>query len=88
MPDSTPRYIGKALAAHAAERLGARSVVLLTQDENGVVTLYSHGATTHAEINGMLSVGIHINLSDHDAQVLGGAAGQEAMRTAQSILNS
>jgi hypothetical protein len=88
MPDSTPHYIGKALAANAVERLGARSAVLLTQDENGVVTLYSHGATTHAEINGVLSVGIHINLSDHDAQVLGGAAGQEAMQTAQSILNS
>ena len=84
MPDST-LYIGKALAAHAVERLGARSAVLLTQDENGVVTLYSSGGMTHAEINGVLSVGIHINLSDHDAQVLDGAAGQDARRIAESI---
>lgn len=39
----------------------------------------------HAKANELLSVGIHINLSHHDAMVRDGAAGEVAQRRAIEI---
>jgi len=85
MPNSTSLHAGTSLTANACEVLDAPRAILLTQDENGVITLYSHGFESHAHINSVLSVGIHANLSDHDRFVALGAAGEEAARISLTL---
>lgn len=85
MPNSTSLHAGTQLTSDACEALDTPRALLLTQDANGVITLYSHGFASHAHINSVLSVGIHANLSDHDRYVELGAAGEDAARVALSI---
>ena len=85
MPNSTSLHAGTRLIEQACESLDTPRALLLTQDENGVITLYSHGFESHAHINSVLSVGIHANLSDHDRFVALGAAGEDAARIALSL---
>lgn len=85
MPNHTSLHVGTRLTSEACEELNVERALLLTQDANGVITLYSHGFESHAHINSVLSVGIHANLSDHDRFVELGAAGEDAARIALSI---
>lgn len=85
MPNSKTLHVGTGLTADACEKLDAPRALLLTQDANGVITLYSHGFKSHAHINSVLSVGIHANLTDHDRFVELGAAGEDAARIALSL---
>lgn len=85
MPTSKTLHAGTGLTEDACEELDTPRAILLTQDESGVITLYSHGFASHAHINSVLSVGIHANLSDHDRFVELGAAGAAAARIALTI---
>jgi hypothetical protein len=94
MPNTMQKNLENTAARFAkvtADALAAQRVAILAQDENGVVTLLSHGFdgdAAHAQLNGLLSVGIHINLTDHDQHVLAGLAGSEAQNTAQKLRES
>lgn len=85
MPIEKALALGTTIAQDAAKRLDAPRVLILTQESDGSTVLYTHGFLSHAQINNVLSVGIHANLSDHDRFVLAGAAGEEAQEVARHI---
>ena len=60
------------------------AVLILCRCDDGSIVLVGSGANHH-KANEMLSVGIHINLSQHDKLVIAGDAGQDAQQTAQEI---
>lgn len=73
-----------AIPAKICQESGAAACIVLVADERGVTTLAMHGAN-HAQANDMLSLGIHMNLSQHDELILAGAAGEEAQKIAASL---
>ena len=72
-------------ARHLAWQLNAESAIVIVKDREGRIGLVTHGFETHAAINEQLAVGIHMNLSQHDQQVLAGAAGPRARQLAEAI---
>ena len=60
--------------AHALKK---PDVLVITRDEDGVITVSSNG-TNHATANEMLSVSIYSNLDQHYQQIREGTAGAEA----------
>lgn len=80
--------VASQFAKVTADALKVPFLAMLLQDDEGVVTLISHGFDSHAHLNSVLSVGIHANLTEHDKLVRSGAAGAEAQATAQNIVTS
>lgn len=72
-------------ARHLAWQMNAESVVVIVKDREGRIGLVTHGFETHAAINELLAIGIHLNLGEHDRQVAAGAAGEEARQRAEAI---
>ena len=73
--------------ANEVERtLDVSGVVILVHNKNRTMSFVaSNGIGSHAEANSLLCLGIHLNLSQHDAMVLQGAAGAEAQTLAESL---
>lgn len=65
------------IAPFAAKRLAVPGVIVLVSNEDGTIGMTAHGIN-HARANEMLSVGIHLNLSQHYDLVRQGAAGKDA----------
>jgi hypothetical protein len=65
------------IAPFAAKKLAVPGVIVLVSNEDGTIGLTAHGIN-HARANEMLSVGIHLNLSQHYDLVRKGVAGQDA----------
>jgi hypothetical protein len=66
----------------------ARSVAVVITSKDGPVALFRSGFERHRDVNDALVLGLHINMNDHDAQVLAGAAGAEAQAVAASLNQS
>jgi hypothetical protein len=84
MSDQAVIQLPAATAAEICEKTGAKGCIVLVSDENGVTSLAAHGLS-HFEANQMLSLGIHMNLCQHDELVLAGAAGEEAQARANQL---
>lgn len=80
-----PREIFDNSARSLAWALASKGAIVLVKDQDGRVGLVTHGFDTHAEVNELLTVGIHLNLTQHDQQVAQGAAGNEAQQRAATI---
>lgn len=63
------------------------SVIVITRDAEGVVSMSSNGVR-HAIANEMLSVGIYSNLDQHYQQIREGMAGAEAKEKQAEIDHS
>jgi hypothetical protein len=63
----------------------AQAALVLLKLPNGTVSMITAGFESHADANNVLSLGIHMNLKQHDEFVLAGAAGEEAQVIAQEI---
>jgi hypothetical protein len=72
------------IAAAVAHRMGAVGAVIVTDNGDGTIGFYAHGID-HSKANELLSVGIHINLTQHDAKVREGQAGAEAREMQEKI---
>ncbi|MDB5966475.1 MAG: hypothetical protein JWQ72_2975 [Polaromonas sp.] len=68
MPDQTPASILETLPADICERTGALAAIVLLRNRDGTIGFAGVGCS-HDSANEMLSVGIHINLSQHDVKV-------------------
>jgi len=67
-----------------AEALQAKGCIVIIHNDDGTIGMTSTGVN-HYKANELLSVGIHINLSQHDDAVRQGAAGEAAKATQLSI---
>lgn len=76
MPESIDLHLGNA-APFLVKQLCVPGVVVLTSNADGTIGMCAHGVN-HMQINDLLSVGIHINLSQHDEAVARGEAGKLA----------
>ena len=65
------------IAPFTAKKLAVPGVIVLISNEDGTIGMTGHGIN-HARANEMLSVGIHLNLSQHYELIRQGAAGQDA----------
>lgn len=72
------------IAARIREDQQVEAVIVLLQHPNGSLSMATDGCN-HATANSMLSLGIHLNLKQHDELVLAGAAGPAAQALAQEI---
>lgn len=73
--------------AFLAFALKQPSVIIITRDAEGVVSMSSNGVQ-HAVANEMLSVGIYSNLDQHYQQIREGVAGAEAKEKQAEIDHS
>lgn len=69
-----------------AKRLAVPGVLILVLNDDGTVGLNGHGVN-HAKANEMLSLGIHMNLTQHDDFVRKGHAGKEAAEHIRELDN-
>lgn len=69
-------HLGNA-AQFIAHRMRVEGAVIVTLNENGSFGFTGYGVT-HAKANEMLSVGIHINLTQMEEAIRAGKAGDEA----------
>ena len=76
-------HIGN-LAVAVAHRMRVKGVVIIAQNQDDTISFCGHGLT-HAKANELLSVGIHINLTQHDDHVRKGTAGAEAREMQEEI---
>ncbi|MBO4120276.1 hypothetical protein J5T34_05920 [Cupriavidus gilardii] len=72
------------VAPAICQALKAPGCVVLMLNDNGTIGMAAHGVN-HAKANELLSVGIHINLSQHDDLVAKGLAGPEAQAIEQGL---
>jgi len=72
------------IAQFVCDNLGIPGCVVLISCADGSIGLMAHGVN-HAKANELLSVGIHINLTQHDQLVRAGAAGEAAQRQAEIL---
>lgn len=72
------------IAPAVCHKLGVPGCLVIVMHEDGTVGMSGHGIN-HAKANELLSVGIHLNLSQHDDMVRAGMAGQEAREIQQAI---
>jgi len=84
MPDVSDHLTLATAPAAICSQLGVPGCILLTANLDGSIGYSGHGLN-HLKANELLSVGIHINLSQHDQMVATGAAGDEARDLALSI---
>lgn len=64
--------------------LKVKGSIVLTLNEDDTIGFTSSGLT-HAKANELLSVGIHINLGQHDDAVRAGAAGKVAQGVQRAL---
>lgn len=83
-PQKQPEQILNSIAVNIRKATQQRAVIVLIQHDNKSVSMLSDGCN-HWDANHMLSLGIHINLNQHDEKVLAGEAGPEAQAIAQEI---
>ena len=93
MPDQEPElpkdilpndlHIGN-LAVAVAHKMRVKGVVIIAQNQDDTISFCGHGLT-HAKANELLSVGIHINLTQHDDHVRKGTAGAEAREMQEKV---
>lgn len=72
------------VAPHVADALNVQGCIVIVSYEDGSIGMTSHGVN-HYKANELLSVGIHINLGQHDEAVRKGDAGKEAQGIQRSI---
>lgn len=72
------------LAETIRKDLNEQAAIVIIQHHNGSLSMVVDGCN-HAQANSMLSLGIHLNLKQHDELVLAGAAGKEAQDLAKEI---
>lgn len=65
------------------EQIGVPGCIVLVANVDGSIGFSAHGLN-NIKANELLSVGIHINLSQHDLMVRAGAAGEDAQRVQAS----
>lgn len=69
MPDTTPIASAlEALPKEICEKTGALGAIVLLRNRDGTIGFAGTGCS-HDSANEMLSVGIHINLTQHDVKV-------------------
>lgn len=76
-------HIGNAAIA-VAHKMKVKGCVIVTDNGDGTISFCGHGLN-HAKTNELLSVAIHINLTQHDKMVAQGAAGSAAQAIEQAI---
>jgi len=86
IPSGIPDLHFGNIAAFATKRLAVAGVIVLVSNEDGTIGMTGHGVN-HARANEMLSVGIHLNLSQHYDLVRQGAAGAEAAEHIRDLDN-
>lgn len=84
MPDFPDQLEFSSVAQLVCERLGIPGCMIVTNHPDGSIGYAGHGVN-HAKANELLSVGIHINLTQHDDLVRQGAAGEQARQKAEEI---
>lgn len=72
------------VSARVAELLDIPGCLILESNADGTIGMTAHGIN-HARANEMLSVGIHMNLSQHYAAIRDGAAGPGAKELQREI---
>jgi hypothetical protein len=65
--------------------IGAQAAALVIVTKDGPVSLFRAGFERHRDVNDALVLGLHINMNDHDSQVLAGSAGADAQALAESL---
>lgn len=78
-------HIGN-MAVAVTHRLRAQGSIVILWNHDGTISFCGHGLT-HAKANELLSVGIHINLSQQEKAVRAGVGGDEA-REAQAMVDA
>lgn len=68
MPDTTPASELEALPKEICTRTNALAAIVLIRNRDGTIGFSGVGCS-HDSANEMLSVGIHINLLQHDVKV-------------------
>lgn|SRR5574340_1799266 len=72
------------VAPAICHKLKVPGCMVLLMGTDGTISMAGYGMN-HAKANELLSVGIHLNLMQHDELVLAGAAGTAAQNIAQKI---
>lgn len=72
------------IASQVCTNLQVPGCIVLTLNENGSIGMSAHGVN-HYKANELLSLGIHINLGQHDDAVRAGAAGEGAQRIQRDL---
>lgn len=76
-------HIGN-VAPLVSKKLSVPGCIVILSNADGTIGMTADGVN-HFRANEMLSVGIHINLSQHDDLVRAGAAGSEAQERQQDL---
>jgi|GEM_PF-2495560 len=76
-------HIGN-MAVAVAHRLRAKGSIIILWNDDETISFCGHGMS-HAKANELLSLGIHINLTQHDEAVRNGAAGAEAREVLEMV---
>jgi hypothetical protein len=77
-------HLGNA-PAFVAFALKRPKCIVLTQDENGAISMNSHGVESTAVLNEMLSVGIYCALRAHYDDMRNGVGGEELQERQANI---
>lgn len=83
-PVSSPNLTLNNIGQFVCDTLQVPGCIVLTSNSDGTIGFTGSGVN-NIRANEMLSVGIHINLSQHDARVLAGLAGKEAREAFEAI---
>ena len=75
------------IAQFVCDALQVPGCIVLVSNEDNTIG-FTGGGITNARANEMLSVGIHINLTQHDANVLAGRAGKEAQEAYERLITA
>ncbi|KAF1009494.1 MAG: hypothetical protein GAK28_00132 [Luteibacter sp.] len=85
MPDESALPLTLNTAPKAiCDQIGVPGCIVLIANVDGSIGFSAHGVSP-IKANELLSVGIHINLSQHDQMVRDGAAGEYAQSVQASI---
>lgn len=82
-PDLPDLHLGN-VAPAICHKLKVPGCMVLLMGTDGTISMAGYGMN-HAKANELLSVGIHLNLSQHDELVRAGAAGPAAQKIAEEI---
>ncbi len=85
LPELPDLHLGN-VAQAVCHKLCVPGAVVLLLNDDGTISMAAQGVN-HFKANELLSVGIHLNLMQHDQAVLAGAAGEVAQEVAQRIAN-
>lgn len=77
--DNAPECLAEALNVHGA--------LVIAVAHNGCIQVASTANLNHQAVVGHLALAIHAVLSDHDARVLAGEAGEQARDLFENLAN-